>query len=116
MSAVEGVLWLTLAAGWFAMALAFPRLRRRSGPRSARRPETDGKPQDPTTHALARTIETGVQVYLFLLGLAALLPVIEMLWSIPRQTRLDLARFLSQTRLVLLLSCGLAAIIVEWRR
>ena len=115
MSAVEGVLWLALAAAWFGLALAYPRLRRGTSARLARPRESGDKQQDPTTQAILRTIETGIRVYLFLLGLTALLPVIDLLWSIPQQNRLDLARFLSQTRFVLLLGCGLAALIVERR-
>ena len=115
MRTVEGVLWLALAAAWFGLALAYPRLRRWSSTKIARRSETEDHPQDPTTQAILRTIETGIRVYLFLLGLTALLPVIDLLWSIPQQNRLDLARFLSQTRFVLLLGCGVAALIVERR-
>lgn len=115
MGTVEVVLWLALAAGWFGLALAYPRLRRGASARLARR-ESGDKQQDPTTQALLRTIEVGLRMFLFLLGLSALLPLIEVVWNIPRQSRLDLTRMLSQARLFLLFGCGLAALVVERRR
>ena len=65
--------------------------------------------------ARRRTIDVGLRMFLFLQGLSALLPILEVVWDIPRQSRLDLTRLLSQARLVLLVGCGRAALVVERR-
>ena len=105
-----------MAAGWLGIALAYPRLRRGAGARLARHWESSDKQQDPTTQAILRTVEVGLRMFLFLLGLSALLPVVEMLWSMPWETQLELGRLLSQARFAVLLGCGLAALVAERHR